>query len=243
MGTSFGIDLAWSKDMRSGCVALDQWGRVISEELLLSDSEIIDWITRLAADRCTVAIDAPLAVSNDTGQRPCENAVAKAYGSRHASPHSSNRTRLIEQYGRIRGEDIVGLLHGLGFGHPTSLSDRQYLEVYPHPAIVEMFELPSIIKYKSKKYGAAVRRSELGRLNELIHLLKDAEPPLLSEKLAISDTAGGSLLKEAEDLLDARVCAWIAAAWNQFGTERVRIFGMPDLDHIAIPNGPATPPQ
>lgn len=237
---ALGIDLAWSDDKLSGCVALDESGQVISEELLRADGELFEWVGRLASDHCVLAIDAPLVVPNESGQRECEWLVAKEYGARHASPHSSNRYRLIDQFGRIRGEQLTEMLRKQGFDHAASVSRHQYIEVYPHPAIVEMFGLDSIIKYKSKKQPIAVRRAELRRLNAYVSQLAEADPPLLADPLTIADNAGGSLLKGYEDLLDARICAWIASAWHQFGAARVRIFGRADRDHIAIPNGRAS---
>ena len=45
-----------------------------------------------AGENTIVAIDAPLIILNETGQRACETAVGKRYGNRHASCHTSNMT-------------------------------------------------------------------------------------------------------------------------------------------------------
>ena len=47
----------------------------------------------------------------------------------------------------------------------------------------------------------------------------------------------GVELKAIEDLLDARICAWVAAVWNRYGDVGVRVFGDAASGHIAVPIG------
>ena len=231
---AIGIDLAWSDRNLSGCVAVDSKGRVVDERLLAADDDIVEWVAALADEHATVAIDAPLLVANETGRRPCENEVARVYGSRHAAPHSSNRRRLIGSHGRIRGEDLAARLGELGFGDPWSDSQRVVLEVYPHPAIVEVFGLDRRLKYK--KGNVAERRAGLRTLEGLIAELASAMPSLHAPRLDITESTGGASLKGIEDLLDARICAWIARLW-QHDPERVTIYGDSTYGHIAVPSG------
>lgn len=44
-------------------------------------------------------------------------------------------------------------------------------------------------------------------------------------------------LKAIEDLLDARICAWVAAVWTRHGNAGVRVFGDASSGHIAVPIG------
>jgi predicted RNase H-like nuclease len=46
-----------------------------------------------------------------------------------------------------------------------------------------------------------------------------------------------SSLGEREDLIDARICAWVAAVWNRYGDTGVRVFGDAASGHIAVPIG------
>ena len=44
-------------------------------------------------------------------------------------------------------------------------------------------------------------------------------------------------MKAVEDLLDARICAWVAAVWNRYRNAGVRVFGDAASGHIAVPLG------
>ncbi len=179
-----------------------------------------------------MAVDAPLAVPNHAGRRLCESDLHRVYGARKAGPHSSNRTHLIGVNGRIRGEDLTMALASHGFGDPWSGAERTLLEVYPHPALIEAFGLSERLPYK--KGRVAERRAGLQRLDRLVHRLEGADPPLRTDPLGIDDTVRGRALKSAEDLLDARICAWIAAVWNRHGRDGVELYGGPE-GHIAVP--------
>lgn len=228
-----GIDLAWSERNLSGCVAAGPQGRIVDERLLRTDAEVIEWIDGLSEPTAVVAIDAPLSVPNDAGRRPCESELHRVYGARKAGPHSSNRTHLVGVNGRIRGEDLATALSSRGYGDPWSGARRTLLEVYPHPALIEAFELPERLLYK--KGPVARRRAGLQQLDRLVHRLGTADPPLRSALLGIDETVRGRALKNAEDLLDARVCAWIAAVWRRHGRTGIDLYGSPD-GHIAVPH-------
>jgi predicted RNase H-like nuclease len=47
----------------------------------------------------------------------------------------------------------------------------------------------------------------------------------------------GVELKSIEDLLDSRICAWVAAVWNRYGNARVRVFADPGSGHAEVPIG------
>jgi len=232
-----GLDLAWSTRNPTGACALDSAGRVVDERMLESDDEIIDWVARHLAERAVVAIDAPLQVPNETGRRPCENELHREYGSRRAGPHASNRSRLVATHGAIRGEDLAARLADLDFGGPWAGRDRTVLEVYPHPAIIETFELPERLVYKAKR-GVSVdrRRQGLRKLARLVDSLATASPPFVAPTISIGEDVKGAALKLIEDRLDARLCAWIAAVWNA-APERMRLFGDAATGHIAVPIG------
>lgn len=236
---ALGIDLSWSDKNRSGCVALDSSGEVVDARLLTTDDELLEWVAEMAAPDASVAVDAPLLVPNETGGRPCESEVGRAYGARKASPYSSSRSHLLKNHGRIRGEDLVDRLNRLGFGDPWSHQDRTVLEVYPHPALVEAFSLDERLLYKKGKVD--VRRQGLRNLMALVGCLVNADPPLRGLTIEIDDAVRGQRLKDIEDLLDAHVCAWLAALWQHHGRSRMRLFGDADSGHIAVPSGPAVP--
>lgn len=230
----FGIDLAWSDRNQSGVCALDRNGGLVDERLLLSDDDILEWLTTRLDGPSVVAIDAPLLVPNKSGRRPCEAQVAKAYAGRKAGPHPSNRTLHADAEGTIRGERLAAALAVHGFGDPWAGSHRTLLEVYPHPTLIEVFDLPERLLYKAKPgLGVAGRRNGLRRLSALLAELRDAEPPLDAPRVRVSDATKGAALKAIEDRLDARVCAWVASLWVHDRT-RVRLFGDSSTGHIAV---------
>jgi len=137
--------------------------------------------------------------------------------------------------GVIRGEDLAGELRRSGFGDLWSPTRRTLLEVYPHPAIIEAFGLPRRLAYK--KGRIAQRRAGLRRLDGLILSLDEADPPFIGSPVEITDTMTGIELKAIEDLIDARICAWVAAVWTRYGDRGVRVFGDAASGHIAVPIG------
>jgi len=88
------------------------------------------------------------------------------------------------------------------------------LEVYPHTALLELFRLPSIVRYK--KGNVAERRSGQRVLQRRLWELSRFAPPLectpkLSEFLSTdTNSLRGAALKSNEDALDAIVCAYTA---------------------------------
>ena len=100
-----GVDLAWSPRNPSGGVVLSGSGRVLtSTSALGSDAEILAFVTQAlpAGAPGIVAIDAPLAVPNETGARPCDRQVASLFGRYHAAPYPANRKNL-NRYGDCGG--------------------------------------------------------------------------------------------------------------------------------------------
>lgn len=235
---ALGIDLAWSDHNFSGACALDETGRVVDERFLRNDDEVLVWVQDIAAAASVVAIDAPLRVPNAKGRRRCEIELSREYASRKAGPHSSNRERFVTSYGRVRGEDLARDLEALGFRDPWTGLPRTLIEVYPHPALVEAFDLPERLRYKRKSgFRVSDQRAGLARLEEMISSLRTADPPINATRIPVTNDIKGRDLKRLEDRLDARICAWVAAVWRNWGEDRVRLFGTSEDGHIAVPQG------
>jgi predicted RNase H-like nuclease len=234
---AFGLDLAWTDGNRTGACVLDESGRVIDERLLLSDDEIVAWVGEHlpAGAAAVITVDGPLRVPNDSGRRRCESELSSVYASRKAATHSSNRGLFERMYGRVRGEDLVERFAAMGFrlleGH------RPIIEVYPHPALIEVFGLPERLRYKSKRgFRVADRRQGLAVLQRLLATLADVEPPLQADLMTIDGNVRGRALKDVEDLLDARLCAWLALLWATHGSEAFAVYGDRESGHIAVPH-------
>jgi predicted RNase H-like nuclease len=249
-----GIDLAWSPRNRSGGAVLSAEGRLLHAAADLgSDDAILGFIVDAipAGSPGLVAIDAPLAVPNETGGRPCDRQVAAVFRRFEAAPYYANRKNLAA-YGGLRAEDLTRRLRFLGYRHDPHVSaqaqTRQVIEVFPHPAMVSLFHLDRTLKYKARRgRDYPSRWQELARLHNHLLALSGAEPPLhLSSQVSQLQIQGrrGRSFKEAEDLLDALVCAYSALyAWHH-GPSGYAVYGPteidnPDQGHILVPMTPA----
>jgi predicted RNase H-like nuclease len=91
-----GIDLAWGEgtDTKpangSGVVALEANGRISDAGWTIGLAETLEWIARASGDDTSLFVDAPLVVSNATGQRPAEREVGERYGRWWVSANSTN---------------------------------------------------------------------------------------------------------------------------------------------------------
>ena len=239
-----GIDLAWSERNGTGCVELvEHEGKLTLTrvDVLRSIDEIVQWIKPEVGD-WVVAIDAPLVVCNKTGSREAEKQVGRRYGKFHASAHSANWGRFD---GYHRGGKLLGRLAGCGgklVEHLSHVSSgRLAFETYPHPAMVELFWLDQIIKYK-KGQVAAKRRGQQQLADAIWTSFcdKDADPSLASSAELRELLSGprpdlrGDDLKHREDRLDAVVCAYVAAwvaagkPWSGFGEVGRGVIVVPD---------------
>jgi histidinol-phosphate phosphatase family protein len=246
-----GIDLAWSPRNRSGGAILSQDGQLIDAIGTLGDDEqILAYAQDAFPDQMPgiVAVDAPLAVPNESGGRPCDRQVASAFGPFQAGPYPANRKNLA-RYGGLRAEAIRHRLTALGFRHDPDFArqerTRRVVEVFPHPATVSLFDLDRTLKYKVRQgRDLAFRRTELARLRDLLIELSAAEPPLrLPNSIACLpiEELRGKAFKEAEDLLDAIVCAYsVLYAWH-YGPRGFAIYGpenpgqSTEEGHILVP--------
>lgn len=225
-----GIDLAWGDRGRTGLAELDVDGRLIRSASVRSDAEIAEFIGTDAAP-VVAAIDAPLVVTNPTGQRECEREVARAFGRFHAAPHPSNLSRPVFS----PEPRAMRLARRFGWtvdpAVPAGVSPGCAIEVYPHPAMVSLFGLSKVIPYKGKPGRTVESRRDAVHL--LLRLMADHLDEVL--RLRASDrwgqlvrlAAGASRpvdLAVIEDEIDAIFCAHLAWLW---ATEpsRLVVFG------------------
>ena len=156
----------------------------------------------------------PLAHEAITGRRFCDNEVSRIFGARKCGTHSPTPARPGPISDELRkGFDLAGyplLTRGL--------SSRGLIEVYPHPALVELTGASERLPYKTPKtrsYWPSLtpteRRARLyQQWNEIINLL-EGEIANVSAVLPIPGmTATKAEAKACEDMLDAIICAWVA---------------------------------
>lgn len=247
----FGVDLAWSSRNATGLAAL-QWDGAVTtlveplpEALAYSVQEIADYIGTVAPQGgAVVAIDAPLTVPNETGRRPGEAELNAVFARFHAGAHPANRQRLTGyNEGKVRGEELLSRLASLDIRHDPIMvprrRTRQAFEAYPHPAMVTLFRLDRILKYKAKPtISHAQRLKEFQKYQHHLRNLQKTEPRVVLPRALLSEThltKRGRALKAYEDQLDAVFCAYLALYYWWWGTERCRIFGDGARGYIVAP--------
>lgn len=253
-----GLDLAWGENKPTGLAVVDADGRLLRLSAHDTDASIVDALTPFVDGPCLVAIDAPLVVSNASGNRPCEAALNRDFARFDAGAHPSN-TGKPEFSGQPRGARVAGLLD-LDID-PSSRSARRAIEVYPHPATVALFRLGRTLKYKNKPGRTlALLRAELLRLMTLLEGLAAVAVPLHLEdsaewrdlRKAVESAERKSELRRAEDQVDAVVCAYVARfavrrpdLTTTYGDLAEGYIVTPTLPpgHVPLPRGSAPPPD
>lgn len=236
-----GIDLGWSSGASGLCCLGWQANRLELLDLQRLDAiaDILSWIDTWTPppESAVIAVDAPTLIPNATGMRLPDRLTHRYFGRYHAGCYPANlgrpfATRTVE-FGRS--------LEARGFDHAPVIQSQQpgrhQIEVFPHPAMVHLFELEQILKYK--KGRLLERRAELDRLRHyILKQLPTLEPSL--------DVAAGSVplpaiphkgteLKVLEDQLDSLICAYVAAHWWYWGLERNWVLGDRAEGYIVVP--------
>ncbi len=238
-----GIDLGW-RSQPSGLCCLE-WS---DGQLALLDldrkeaiADIFSWLDGWVPSQAPalVAVDAPTLIPNATGTRLPDRLTHKHFGRYHAGCYPANQNLPFAQ--RTVGFGLE--LETRGFVHapeivPQKLG-RYQIEVFPHPAIVHLFGLDRILKYK--KGRLLERRLELEKLRTFIlEILPNLEPSLdlkqrrQTELLPILPF-NGAALKAVEDRLDSLICAYVGAYWWYWGLERNWVLGDITTGYIVVP--------
>ncbi|GAA1558786.1 DUF429 domain-containing protein [Kribbella lupini] len=237
-----GVDLAWGQRGVTGLAVLDASGCLLDVTVQQTDDDILTWLTRWTTGPCFVAFDAPIVVTNATGHRPCERLISQYYGRFGASCHAANTTNPSF----ANGSRALRLIEALNLSLDPKAA-RRAAEVYPHPAIVTLFNLPRILQYKAKPGRDFPHlHQEMLRLATYVESLVNASPPLLVKtnpawqhlRQALAQATRKADLKRVEDALDSVVCAYIAAYATTHPTQ-VRYFGTPTTGQILAPVTPA----
>lgn len=235
-----GIDLAWSSGW-TGVAALDESGRLLDSGRVRSDGEIAEWIEARVDRLAVVAVDAPLVVPNETGQRVAERLIGRAFGGFGASAHTSNRGRLGGQEPRA-----LRLARQHGWSVDPALPPggaTVCLEVYPHPAMIALFGLEYRLDYKK---GSTQRRAPgfvaLVRHLEGVGELRLADAPRWAELRRIVAAPQPGDLNRIEDELDAILCAHLAWLWHH-RRDTLRVYGSLAEGYIVAPPPPSHAPR
>ena len=237
-----GIDLGWRSQPSGLCCLEWRDGKLHLQNLerLEAIADVLAWVDHWAPNdtAAMVAVDAPTLIPNATGMRLPDRLTHKHFGRYHAGCYPAN-------LGLPFAERTVAFglsLEARGFAHAPVLTAQQagryQIEVFPHPAIVHLFELNQILKYKKGK--VAERRLELLKLRQhIVQDLPQRKPALnlpASTHQPIPDIPiKGVDLKAIEDQLDALICAYVAAHWWYWGLERNLVLGDRETGYIVVP--------
>jgi len=176
-----------------------------------------------------VTVDAPIVCPNRTGTRPVDRLTHRMFHREHAACHPANLMRCP------RPPRVARILQRNGFrvGWETLAGGRWVAEVYPHPAMVRMFGLPRIIKYK--KGSVAERRKEFQRLQGLMRKLMKRRFPGLKLNQETRSLLRQKWSKPVEDRTDALFCALIGMwHWMHRG-KRSEVIGDRKTGFILLP--------
>lgn len=237
-----GIDFGW-RSQPSGLCCL-QWHEQTLHLRALERrhdfDDVLNWVDEMTASApAGIAVDAPTLIPNQTGMRLPDRLAHQYFGRYHAGCYPANL-----QLPFADRTVALGLsLEKRGFAHAPTIqpqqTDRFQIEVFPHAAMVHLFKLERILKYK--KGRLAERRVELSRLRDyLLAVLPQLAPPLSltgeNGSLLPAIPLKGADLKALEDQLDSLVCAYVAAHWWYWGVERNWVLGDRTTGYIVVPN-------
>lgn len=241
-----GIDLGWSSGASGLCCL--KWEnnqlQILDLSCLLKVEEILawldDWVEPL--EPALIAVDAPTIINNQTGTRLADKLTHKYFGRYHAGCYPANLNRPFAQ----KTVEFGISLEQKGFIHAPQITPQQLgryqIEVFPHPATINLFGLTKILKYKKGKL--AQRQIELIKLHHYLTTILPTLTPQLNLKLNKSNSfvipfpsepITTKQFKEIEDRLDSLLCAYIAAHWWYWGEERNLVLGNLETGYIIIP--------
>lgn len=234
-----GIDLAWGAKGTTGVAVVDAAGRLVHSGAVRTDDEIDAWLRTFAGDVVVAAVDAPLIVPNETGQRRCETEISRTFWRYKIGAHSSNRGRAGFDPPRA-----ATLASRFGWSvDPTRHGSAEFpvcIEVYPHPAMVGLFGLSERIRYKSgpsRAEGFAL----LVRHFASIDALCLSEYPRWAELSRVVAAPKPGDLARIEDELDAILCAHLAWLWHH-RPDCLQVYGSLEDGYIVSPPPPSEPP-
>lgn len=231
-----GIDLGWSSGASGLCCL--EWSNqslhLLDLNHQLATTSILSWLDNWVSPTqpAIIAVDAPTLIPNLTGMRLPDKLTHKHFGRYHAGCYPANLGRPFAQ----RTVEFGLSLEARGFQHAPTITPqalgRYQIEVFPHPAMVHLFNLTRILKYK--KGRLAERRLELIKLRQyILDILPILEPSLSCHLPEIPTT--GTALKALEDQLDSLICAYVAAHWWYWGIERNLVLGDATTGYIVVP--------
>ena len=237
-----GVDFGWTSGASGLCCLVwrDNSLEISALTTVLEIEGILTWIDKQAPDLepGLIAVDAPTIIRNPTGMRLADKLTHKHFGRYHAGCYPANLNLKFADRTVGFGKSLTAR----NFQHAPTIEPKQLgryqIEVFPHPATINLFGLSKILKYKKGRNSD--RQQELTKLqNYIIKVLPQLEPALSQESLTAIPTIDrpltGKALKAIEDMLDSLICAYVAAYWWYWGEAKNLVLGNLDDGYIIIP--------
>ena len=241
--TVLGIDAAWTAHEPSGVALLVResagWRLVAAEssyDQFQARAEGRDLLPPAGSKPCAadllaacanltgqapalIAVDMPLSRLPIVTRRASDNAISKVYGARKCGTHTPNEDRPGKISNVLRTD-----LESLGYplwtvGRARAAGTPGLIEVYPHPALVELTKAEERLPYKVGKTKSYWKTLSLSQRREKLlavwaHIVTKLAARVSGLETLLSDIPReGSLaaLKSWEDKLDAVICGWVGA--------------------------------
>lgn len=239
MNESFvvGVDLAWGERNRDGLCLLRTTGHsaeICLTALTAGDEALLGWLDQhvLRQSRALLAIDAPIVCPNATGARLVDRETHRLFGRFHAGCHPANSIKCP------RPARVLARLGGQGYeaGWDMDRHVRLAAEVYPHPAMVRLFGLRRIIKYK--RGSVAEKAAEFARLQRLLRSClgwQFSEVVLAPEVSALLELPWS---KPVEDRTDALFCALVGYHHLRHSGLETQVLGDLKSGFLLVPHAP-----
>lgn len=230
-----GFDMAWRPEKNNSAMAI---GELVGTELnvlfcQVATQSVEAWVADIISSKVEgIAIDAPLIIHNQEGQRDCEAQLNTVFRSAKAGCHPSN----LNLYPNAASVRLAEMLRLQGFEH---LGTKPFmLECYPHPSMVEIFGWRERLPYK--RGSVSERKQGQIQLAQAILSLQTAEVSLVLEtptseclQTYYISNLRGAAVKANEDLLDALVCLYIAALYKT--GQAAYVFGDVESGYVWVP--------
>lgn len=236
-----GVDLAWGETKSDGVCFIRTAGRGSSLRAAVAGFAYPQGDDTLSAciaaelrphESALAAIDAPIVCPNLIGARPVDRFTHTLFHREHAACHPANLTK-CPRPPRVLTRLRTDLGFTAGWATGPGAPRRQAAEVYPHPAMVRLFELSRIIKYK--KGPVAERRREFVRLQSLIRAFCAAGLPQLDLGPESGEWLTAPWAKPVEDRVDALFCALIGLWHIRHAGRRSEVIGDAETGFILLP--------
>jgi predicted RNase H-like nuclease len=169
-----------------------------------------------------ITLDMPVSTVTITGYREAERAIARRFSKFGCAAHSPGISR-PGKIGRAYTDDLEQLGFKLGVADTRAGTSKRLLEVYPHPALMNLTQADYRLEYKAgrtSRYWPGLPVSE--RKQKLLYIYKNILDTLAQHisniRLTLPDELGEqpfSFFKRYEDAIDALICGWVGMQYLQ----------------------------